>query len=408
MPSVSRPAALGLVLAAALPAFSVSGCAAIGVRPGGTRAGSSIPIARDRFVAPAGVLRVAWRRQLVKSEGPSFSYKPQEFGAAVSSPDGEQVYVGASNKQLYALDAKSGEVAWHVQLAGAMSSEPLYVPAGAATHEPMLLLGDDGGILTALDPRTGTVKWTYQARGPIQVRPTVHEGMVYFTSNEGRVYALDVQTGAWRWQYDREIPEAFAIRGHSGVLPLGGRVYVGFPDGYLATLASQTGEVIWTRQLSGDATRFTDVDSTPVLVRDTLYVSCYATGVYALDVKDGSTRWRFDLEAAGPLTVDTTQPGGERVYATSAHLGLFCLDGKGRKLWQQAMTGLGELSQPTLYGSHLLVSAAASGMYLLDKQSGELQQFFDPGQGTSARPVPAGDHVYLLSNAGAFFALTRG
>jgi outer membrane protein assembly factor BamB len=268
-----------------------------------------------------------------------------------------------------------------------------------------VLVGDDDGVLSALSATTGAERWTYRARGPLHSQPVVHGGMVYVTSNEGRVYGLDVRTGKWVWQYEREISEGFAIRGSSGVLPVGNRVYVGFPDGYLACLSGETGEVVWTRQLSGDATRFTDVDSTPVLVGDTLYISCYSGGVYALDVKDGSTRWRFELETAGPLVVD---PTGERIFVVSASQGLYCLDNKGRKLWRQSFAQKGELSQPTVWGPYLLLSAAVDGLYILDQRSGELLQFFDPGQGATARPMAQGDRVYVLSNGGAFFALSRG
>jgi len=39
-------------------------------------------------------------------------------------------------------------------------------------------------------------------------------------------------------------------------------------------------------------------------VRDTIFVSSYSTGVYALDPKDGSTRWRFEVEGAGSVNYD--------------------------------------------------------------------------------------------------------
>ena len=90
----------------------------------------------------------------------------------------------------------------------------------------------------------------------------------------------------------------------------------------------------------------------------------------------------------------------------SASQGLFCLDNKGRKLWQQAFPRQGELSQPILWGPYLLLTAAAEGLHVINKQTGELLQFFDPGQGATARPVAQGQRVYVLSNAGAFFALT--
>jgi outer membrane protein assembly factor BamB len=386
---------LGLILLS-------SACASLGMQPLGARTSGKVPLIKDQFVAPQGVVRVAWRRTLQPAV-PFFSYHPQEFASAAASADGQLVFIGSSEKTFYAMRARDGEVVWKRELTGEVSSQPLVLPAGAVGPESLVLVGDDDGVLSAIVAATGAVRWTYRARGPIHTQPVVHGGLVYITSSEGRVYGLDLRTGKWVWQYEREIPEGFAIRGSSGVLPVGTRVFVGFPDGYLACLNGENGEVVWTRQLSGESSRFTDVDGTPAVFGDTLYVTCYSGGVYALDVKDGSTRWRFDLEAAGPLAVD---PSGERIYAVSANQGLYCLDSKGRKLWQQAFPREGELSQPLLWGNYLVLSAAADGLHILDKRTGELLQFFDPGQGATARPATQGEHLYILSNAGAFFALT--
>lgn len=402
---LGRPRRFGGPTAALLGLFLLGGCAAIGAEPLGPRAASKVPLVSRRYIAPAGVLRVAWQRTLQPAV-PFFSYHPQEFATAAVSPDNQLVFIGSSEKTFYALRGSDGEVVWKRRLSGELSAQPLYVPSGVIGPEPMVLVGDDDGVLSALEAATGSLVWTYRARGPIHTQPVVHGGLLYITSSEGRVYGLDLRTGKWVWQYERELSEGFAIRGSSGVLPVGGRVYVGFPDGYLACLNSETGEVVWNRQLSGESTRFTDVDGTPAVVGETLYVSCYSGGVYALDVKDGSTRWRFEVEAAGPVTVETGGPDGERIYAASAGQGLFCLDNKGRKLWNQSFHRQGELAQPMVWGRYLLLSVAAEGLYLLNKQSGELLQFFDPGQGASARPMAQGDHVYILSNAGSFFALT--
>lgn len=379
------------------------------------RAPSAVPLATNTFDAPLSVLRIGWQRPLITTI-PLLAYKAQEFAvAAVSSGDPDPlVFVGSSKGLFYALRQKSGAVLWERQL-GAVDSEPLYVPAGVAGREPLLLVGDDDGALTALEARTGKVRWTYRVRGAIRVRPSIPvddrgqpvpgASQVYFTSGEGRLYAVDLRSGAWKWQYEREVPESFSIRGAAAPLATGGRVYAGFPDGYLAVLNSASGEVIWTRQLSGDATRFTDVDSTPILRDGTLYVSSYSGGVYALDARDGVTRWRAELAGAGALTL-----GRDRVFAVSAQDGLHCLDLAGRPLWRQALPRLGEVAAPVLLGPHLLVSASSGGLYVADAETGRLEQFFDPGQGQTGRATVSEDGrwVFLLSNAGAFFALTTG
>lgn len=383
--------------------LGLCGCAGLGLAPRPAKLGG-VTMARETFIAPEAVLRVRWSRPLVLSQA-FFAYNPQEFATAALSPDGQTVFVGSSAKVLYALRQRDGEVLWRHQLTGGLASEPLYVPAGEATNEPLLLVGDDDGMLTALSPKTGEVRWSMQLSGPVRTQPTVSGGLVFTTTTAGRIYAHKLGTGKWVWQYERETPDGFAIRGGSGALVTGGRVYVGFPDGYLGCLQAENGELLWTRQLSGNATRFIDVDSTPVLMGDTLFVSCFSSGVFALDVKDGSTRWRYELEAAGQLAAD---PGGERLYAASATQGMIALDRKGRLLWQQSPSKHGEISAPLVWSRYVLFNSVASGLLIVDGASGELLQAFNPGQGASARPSASASEVYLLSNVGVFFALTHG
>lgn len=384
-----------------LSALLLTAC--MGQTPG--RIGA-VPLAQETFVAPQGVLRVRWAKTLVPTQ-PFFGYHPQEFATATVNPDGKTVYVGSSQKVLYALRVKDGEVMWQIPLHGGVSSEPVYVGAGEATAEPLLLVGDDDGNLSALSPASGVARWTASLSGPLRSAPAVAGGLVFSTTTAGRAYAHKLQDGKWVWQYEREPHEGFAIRGGSGPLVEGGRVYVGFPDGYLGCLRAENGEVLWTRQLSGNATRFVDVDGTPVVSGDTLFTSCFASGVYALDVKDGSTRWRYELEAAGQLAIDHT-PGEERIFAASATQGLVALDRKGRLLWQVSPTKQGEVSAPTLFGPYILLNAVGSGLLVVNAKNGQIVQAFNPGQGASARPTAFASQVYLLSNVGVFFALQGG
>ena len=146
---------------------------------------------------------------------------------------------------------------------------------------------------------------------------------LYFTSGENRVYAIDARTGKWKWQYDREAPESFTIRGYPSPLVVNGRVYVGFSDGYLACLSAgerrrDRGRARWpaTPRASSTSTR------TPLYYRDTLYVSAYATGVYALDPKDGSTQ--VALRRRGRRR--RCARAAARLYFTATKSGLHALD----------------------------------------------------------------------------------
>ena len=368
---------------------------------------------REPFLAPGDALSMAWRRQLTDPQlfggtrlydrdgkqitvgtGIDIEYKPQEFAAAAS--DGRRVFVGSSQGILWALSADGGELLWRRPLSGPISSEPAYVD-----ELGLVLVGDDDGALWAIDPATGKERWVFRAHAPITARPTYADGIVYFTSAENRVYALDAARGTWKWQYDRESPDGFTIRGQGGPLVSRGRVYVGFSDGHLACLEARTGDIVWVRGLGGEGHHYADVDSTPTLAGGVLYVASVSGGVYALDPKDGSVKWRFDVEGAGTVRVHHG-----RAYFAAGKAGLHCVDLAGRLLWRQALPRAGELSTPLPIGRWVVVSAADSGTYVADAENGRLNQFFSPGHGTTGAPTSDGRHVFVVTNAGFIYAMT--
>ncbi|MEO6952281.1 MAG: PQQ-binding-like beta-propeller repeat protein [Polyangia bacterium] len=397
----------GLAFASAL-ATGATGCA-------------QVAAFRKPFEAPGNALRVSWRRQITETQlygghdtyivdGKAFKaktglvmgYKPQEFAAAIS--DGTRVFVGSAHGMMWALSAADGSLLWRRPLAGPISSEPAYFP-----EIDLLVVGDDNGALWGLDPATGQERWVYRVHSPITAQPVYAEGLIYFTTTEDRIYAVDASRGTWKWQYDREAPEGFTIRGQGGPLYTKGRIYVGFADGFLASLEARTGDVVWVKSLAGETTsHYVDVDSTPILVDGTLYASSVSGGVFALDPKDGSVHWRFEADGASSIRVHD-----ERVYFSAGRQGLHCLDLAGRLVWRQELAGAGELSTPLVVDdthgkAWVVLSAAAAGAYIADAQTGVLSQFLEPGDGVSAPASTDGKNVYVVSNGGFVWALSIG
>src|SRR5262249_1446274 len=150
--------------------------------------------------------------------------------------------VGSRGGYFYALRRDDGAQVWRKPIAGGVSSRPLYLPDTGTVY-----VGGDDGVIYALVAATGEERWNFHAKGPVTGTPVLDEGFIYVPSGENRVYAVDAVSGAWRWQYDREAPESFTIRGVSSPLVYGGRVYVGFSDGYIAVLNARTGDAVWAR-----------------------------------------------------------------------------------------------------------------------------------------------------------------
>jgi outer membrane protein assembly factor BamB len=339
------------------------------------------------------VLSPGWRVQLHPDAWED--YKPQMFAQPVAAED--VVYAGTTDGIFHALDQKSGGELWRYGPVGPIASQPLLLP-----FDRRLYVGSEDGTLHCLNPKTGMANWTFQTKGAIEAAPAeamVNGKAVVFVSNEDdHLYALDAKTGKLIWEAQRDRPDQFTVHGHSGPLPTALGVIVGFSDGRLASYDETDGHQLWETDLSGGRGQFVDIDTTPLLDGDLVYVSSAATGVHAVDVKTGNVKWSRPLDGAGPITQE-----GDRLYV-SASGQLVVMDRQGNVLSQHRLGKAGDPSRAVIAGPYLMVSAADAGLYVLDKHDGTLLEFFDPGSGVTAPPAVDGNRLFALSNGGILYA----
>ncbi|WP_428264033.1 PQQ-binding-like beta-propeller repeat protein [Haliangium sp.] len=354
----------------------------------------TIPARHDPFSTAqpgeAGLPVLTYRWHLPLSDRLEES-NPQEFASVAQF--GDRLYAGSARGDLYSLATTDGHVRWRAALGG-INAAPILDERGR------LYVGTVDGDLVCLDAENGTELWRYDSGGSILRPPVVADGQVVFSNEADQVYALDADTGKFRWQYKSDTPEEYTLRGHSGVVLDGDLVFTGFANGNLVALRQSTGSVAWLTSLKGDADRFVDVDGTPVVAGDSVYVTASAGGVYAVDKTTGLMRWRLPVDGASGVAVD-----GNRIYATAADSGVYAIDPEGNLVWRQGTRGGGEPATPLITGTYLIYSLAEDGMFVADKRTGQVHQFFDPGDGISAVPLVTADELYVVSNRGILYAM---
>src|SRR4029077_818885 len=70
------------------------------------------------------------------------------------------------------------------------------IKAGAAIAESRVFVGDDNGVVHALELATGKELWTYKTQGSIEATPLVLDGVVFVGSSDANLYALDAANGS--------------------------------------------------------------------------------------------------------------------------------------------------------------------------------------------------------------------
>ncbi len=199
---------------------------------------------------------------------------------SMSSPvlNGEYLFVGGTHPNFfYALDKKTGKVAWKVTLpklvaTGMGDCTPAYAD-GIVVQEATVETGDPrkpvANVLLALDAATGKIAWQHRFdKGPVPpamktATPMIADGKVFGGSPvTGNYYAFDLKSGRELWK----VHLGAQIR--AGGALANGIVYVPYKSGDIAAIRVADGTLIGNKHIGGAFG-----PSSPVIVGGTLYVT---------------------------------------------------------------------------------------------------------------------------------------
>jgi eukaryotic-like serine/threonine-protein kinase len=200
-----------------------------------------------------------------------------------------RVYFGSSDGHVYALDARTGVLAWSFETGDVVHASP-------AIANNTIYIGSWDSYLYALDAATGLEKWRFKAGDdPVihnqvgfQSSAAVLDGVVYVGCRDGHVYALDAANGKKRWDYSTSqswVNGTPAIRD--------GIVYVGTSDTHrFHALDAKTGRLLF-------------VDDTQALIFGSAalsgsmaYVGAFNGKLSAFDTRSGKLAWQFQTEGS--------------------------------------------------------------------------------------------------------------
>lgn len=379
------------------------------------------------FHRPSGAMHVVIHRQL--TNGGATVGEDYEKGRAEIDPEHARVFIGSADHGLYALRAADGSVLWRFETLAPVQSEPLYDPA-----LDVLYFGSNDGALYAVRAQTGELVWRFTTGAEISRKPALGGETLYVANGADQLYAVDRRSGKARWNVHRTSALGMEVAGYAGPMLDRGKVYMAYSDGHVNAYDANDGTEKWTpvdlsaeaEQASGDAPRYLDVDTTPVI--DTLaggrvvYVASYAGGVFALDADSGARVWVNDKaigvtdtvlwrepahvpSAFGPDRAGPIEPERKLLLACSSVSGLWALDPTtGHEVWRIRVPE-GGITAPVPVAGALVVGTTRYGLFLLSPRNGRVIDGFDLGSGFAETAAAFGDRAYTLSNAGTFLGL---
>jgi len=298
---------------------------------------------------------------------------------------GGVVYVGDDNGVMYAIDATTGSLRWKVPTAGPASS----IVSRPAVVGGTVYIGSENNDVYALDASSGRVRWTRPTGGAVDSSPAVADGLVYVGNDNNEVLALDAATGTIRWQ------QSTGDNVTSSPAVSDGTVYVGCDDGFVYALDAATGDVRWHRQTGGQ------VNSSPAVAGGTVYVGSDNGKVYALNAATGAVEWTRPTAGkvdSSPAVASGTVyvGGGDAVYALDAATGAV--------EWTRP-TGGTVTSSPAVSGGTVYVGSDDGMVYALNAATGTVRWRVQTGGEVNSSPAVSGGIVYVGTDNDAVYAI---
>lgn len=239
--------------------------------------------ARVSGVTPAG--QVAWSTDLV----PTTEDDDEATGGGMAYVDGV-LYVSTGFGRLTALTAKTGAVRWQQKLNATGSGAPMIT--GNLLY---LVAGDETGW--AIDIKTGRIAWQVDATPSTTnvlgaPAPALAGDLVVFGFGSGDLITTFNRGGLRRWSASVAGKRSGVARSKIGDITgspvvVGKTVYVGNQSGRTAAFSIDSGDRLWTA---------TEGALSPVWpVGGSLFLVSDSGHLVRLNASDGSTTWAVDL-----------------------------------------------------------------------------------------------------------------
>lgn len=215
--------------------------------------------------------------------------------------DGNRLYAASRNGNVVALDPDTGKAVWRTELDMDLSSGP-------GVGDGLIVVGAADGMLIALDADSGAELWRANVTGETLARPIIKDGVVITMSIDNRLHAVSAFDGAERWTIEQPTPN-LTMRGSASPVLVGTSVVAGFDNGRLVAVNIATGNTEWEAMLSpptgrSDLERLSDVDGVISVVGQDIYASGYQGSLVALASESGQVLWAREVSSFEGVSAD--------------------------------------------------------------------------------------------------------
>ncbi len=306
-----------------------------------------------------------------------------------------RVIVGASNGDILALSAATGERIWLFSTGAGQNS----IWSSPAVESGRVFIGTRDNNLYCLNATTGGLIWKYLTGGDVDSSPAVFDGRVVFSSNDGRMYCLTTGDGTLLWTLT-----ANSTTGNfTSPTMVNGTVYSASGNRIYATNASN-GEGLWEFAVLGDVT------DSPCIGNGQLFFASTSGNVYGLDIVRRSLLWNLTVPHGFPAVFHYSPcVSGDLLYVCSDDW-VYCMDSqRGVWLWCHAPNIEDCIcSSPAFAERRVFVGFKTGGIYCFDDLTGTILWRGTTWGGVVSSPAISDGAVFVSSSNGKGYVYAFG
>ncbi|WP_018693459.1 outer membrane protein assembly factor BamB [Algicola sagamiensis] len=334
-----------------------------------------------------------------------------EFFSRLSPVIKDDVIYAASREGIvHAYSLKDGDELWDLDVREDTSFfedvKSARLSGGLTYAFDKLVVGTENGEVIAIDPKEKKVLWKAEVPGEVNTPVAAGGGLFYVNTNSGKLLALHPDAGEKRWEIDFPAPP-LSVRGASKPLFSNGGVLLGTASGKVTVVIADKGLQAWEQSIgkrdgATDLERLADVDASPLILGNNLYIVGYNGDLVSLEVNSGRVIWKRDYKSYLNLA------GAENtLFLTNTKGHIVAVDRRtGTELWTQKQLFNRSLTAPVILNNYIIVGDFEGYWHWLDKASGEIfaRKEID-SSGAYIEPIIDNGMLYIQSRDGTLSAV---
>lgn len=324
------------------------------------------------------------------------------------------VYVMDSDAVVSAFQVSNGSRVWRFDTRPD-DTDSTNVGGGLALDGDTLYAVNGLADLVALNAATGEMRWRSNFVVPTRSSPTVVEGRLFLITIDDKLLALSTDKGRQLWSYQAANPTT-SVLGRPAPAYSSGLVVGGFGSGEIATIRAESGNVVWTDNLSAALTtgssrpEFSAIRGLPVIVEGRVYAMSMGGLLVGIDLPSGRRLW------------ERTVAGEDSPWAAGSWLFIVSLDQRMAAVNQDdgRITWVTELPRwenpekqsdpitwygPLLVGDRLVVGGTSKKALAVSPYTGDMLGEQDLSGAASLGPTAADATVFIVTDDGRLLAL---